>query len=148
MTAQFTIEAAHPDDLDLLLALLSENGLPAAGFEAHLSTALVARANEHLAGCAALEIYGRAALLRSVAVARGYRGLGLGQQLTRAALQLARAKGVSQVYLLTETAAGFFPKFGFNPVSRAEVLPAVKESVEFTLACPQSALVMALNLID
>jgi amino-acid N-acetyltransferase len=101
---------------------------------------------DQVVGSGALELYGDAALLRSVAVAPEQRGQGLGQQLTQAALDLARQHGVRQVYLLTETAADFFPRFGFRPIARADVTPAVQRSVEFTSACPQSALVMGASL--
>jgi amino-acid N-acetyltransferase len=91
-------------------------------------------------------MYDKAALLRSVAVDQARRGQGLGQQLTQAALSLAKQQGVTEVYLLTETAADFFPRFGFRPVSRAQVAPAVQGSVEFTTACPASALAMMASL--
>jgi amino-acid N-acetyltransferase len=77
---------------------------------------LIARENQDIVGSAALEIYGTIALLRSVAVANYLRVQGPGQQLTDAALNLARRKGVTQVYVLTETATGFFPRFGFRPL--------------------------------
>jgi amino-acid N-acetyltransferase len=142
----WTIEAATAADLPAILALLARSGLPEAGLADHLATALVARAGGAIAGSAALEVYGEAALLRSVAVDAAWRGQGLGQALTRAALDLARRRGVVAVYLLTETAAGFFPRFGFRPVPRAAVAPAVQQSVEFTSACPASAQALALSL--
>ena len=140
------IALAAPADLPAVLALLDANGLPRAGLDEQLATTLVAREQGRLVGCAALELYGRAALLRSVAVAARLRGRGLGQALTSAALELARRGGVRTVYLLTETAAQFFPKFGFEVVTRASVEPTVLQSTEFTTACPASALVMALAL--
>ena len=50
------------------------------------------------------------------------------------------------MYLLTETADLFFPRFGFGPILRSEVSQRVQRSVEFTSACPQSARAMALYL--
>ena len=93
-----------------------------------------------------MELYGPAALLRSLAVTATRRGEGLGRRLTLAALALARRQGVDRVYLLTETAEGFFARFGFEPVERAAVDPAVKRSVEFTSACPASAVAMMLKI--
>jgi amino-acid N-acetyltransferase len=112
----------------------------------HVGTALVARLDGEVVGSAALEHYRDAALLRSVAVAPSIQGRGLGCRLTEAALQLARDLGVTRVYLLTETAAEFFPRFGFGVVDRAQVPPAVRRSAEFTSACPESALAMMLKL--
>ena len=97
-------------------------------------------------GSAAIELYGSAALLRSVAVARDLRGTGLGRRLTEAALDLSRDLGVEEAYLLTETADLFFPRFGFRPIPRAEVPGSVQRSVEFTSVCPESARAMVLVL--
>lgn len=141
-----TIAPAGTEDLPAILALLGQSHLPEAGLGAHLATTLVARDGSSIVGTAALELYGRAALLRSVAVDPTQRGRGLGQRLTAAALDLARARGVRAVYLLTETAAGFFPKLGFRPIARDAVDAGVQTSIEFTTACPASALAMALEL--
>lgn len=138
----FSIEPASPADLPGILDLLASHGLPQAEVERFLDTALVAREGGRIAGCAVLEPYGAAGLLRSVAVAQSQRGLGLGIRLTETAVALARARGIKALYLLTETAAGFFPRFGFRPIARDEVAPAVRQSIEFTRACPASALAM------
>lgn len=140
------IAPATQSDLPAILALLDQNKLPRAGLEAHIGTTLVAKQGQQLLGTAALELYGACALLRSVAVTAERRGQGLGATLTAAALDLAHRRGVRTIYLLTETAADFFPKFGFRPIPRSDVDQAVLGSTEFTTACPQSALVMARSL--
>src|SRR5690606_17319137 len=140
------LERATPADLPAVLALLTASGLPHDGLAEHIETALVARAGSEIVGSAALELYGEAALLRSVAVAEAQRGQGLGRKLTQAALQFAREHGVQRLYLLTTTADGYFPLFGFVPIARSEVEPAVQVSAEFTGACPDSAAVLALSL--
>lgn len=136
------IDKANATDLPAVLDLLRASKLPVEGLAAHADSLLVAHGEGRVMGCAGLELYGGAALLRSVAVAAGARGTGLGRQLTAAALDLARTRGVREVYLLTETAAGFFPKFGFTETTRDQVPEEVKTSVEFASACPQSATVM------
>jgi len=140
------ITPAVPADLPAILELLAASKLPRAGIDAHVTTTLVARDHSSVVGSAALELYGSAALLRSVAVATPLRGRGLGAALTLAALDLARRRRVRTVYLLTETAGQFFPKFGFTAITRAQVEPAVLESPEFTTACPKSAMVMVKQL--
>ena len=140
------IESASQANLPAILSLLTESGLPHEGVSEHLSTALLTRAGRQVVGCAVLELYGSAALLRSVAVDWSYRGQGVGQRLTEAALRLAQENGVTRVYLLTETAGQFFPKFGFQPIDRSHVPPAVQGSIEFTSLCPVSALAMELDL--
>src|SRR2546430_13876525 len=117
--------SAAPAAAPAIFELLAASRLPRASLERHLATTLVARDASELVGTAALELYGSAALLRSVAVATRLRGRGLGQALTHAALELARRRGARTVYLLTETAGAFFPRFGFKPIARADVEPAV-----------------------
>lgn len=141
-----TITAAEPADLPAVLDLLARSRLPGDGLADHVGTLLVARAGGQLVGSAALELYGSSALLRSVAVDEHRRGTGLGQRLTRAALDLARARGVRTIYLLTETAGEFFPRFGFQVVQRDTVDPNVRQSAEFTTLCPASAVAMAADL--
>ena len=140
------IHSVRGSDFHNVLALLAQSGLPQDGLADHKMTTLAAYEGECVVGSAALELYGEAALLRSVAVAASQRGQGLGQRLTEAALDLARQCGVSAVYLLTETAADFFPRFGFQPITRDAVPSSVQQSIEFTEACPLSATVLALRL--
>lgn len=138
---------ARTGDLPEIVALLEASALPVAGIQAHVSTMVVARApGGRIVGCGAVEVYGRAGLLRSVAVAVGRRGEGLGQRLTVAALDLARQRGVQELYLLTTTAGDFFPRFGFTPIARAEMDPALESSEELRGACPASALAMRATL--
>jgi amino-acid N-acetyltransferase len=130
-----------------ILSLLEESGLPEDGLEDHLGPALVAREGGRVVGSAALELHRSGALLRSVAVETDRRGQGLGQRFAREALALARERGAERAYLLTETADGFFPCFGFRPIGRAEVPEDVRGSVEFVSACPESARAMAAELV-
>lgn len=140
------IGRARPDDEGDLIRLLELNQLPTQGLHDHLSTARVARRNRQLVGSAALEMYFEGALLRSVAVAPPLQGQGVGHDLTNAAIQLAHELDAPALYLLTTTAERFFPKFGFERITRADVQASVHTSVEFTSACPSSATVMCKSL--
>lgn len=140
------IEAAHEADLPTILNILASHKLPQVGLQEHLSTTLMARLNTKVIGSAGLELYGTAALLRSVAVKQTYRGSGLGHRLTQAALDLARQQGVTHVYLLTTTADKYFPRFGFKVIGRDQTPEAIQQSVEFTSVCPASAVAMELCL--
>lgn len=141
-----TIEPVRPEDVEALLGLLEENHLPLDGLREHLATTLVARQNGHVIGSAALEIYPDGALLRSVAVAPALQRHHIGRELTEAAIRLAEERRAPAIYLLTTTAAHFFPKFGFAAIARSEVPAGVRTSVEFTSACPASATVMRKRL--
>jgi amino-acid N-acetyltransferase len=143
-----TLGAARLEEMTTVLRLLEANGLPTAGLSDHWSTTTVAREAERIVGSAALEVYPDGALLRSVAVEPSMHGRGLGHDLVAAALDMARARGVKAVYLLTTTAGAFFPRFGFSRIMRAEVPTYVQKSVEFTSACPSSAVVMRKVLVE
>ena len=141
-----TVIPAGAEDLDGVLQLLRESGLPIDGLADHLATTLVIRDGARIVGSAALEVYGDGALLRSVAVAPATRGTGAGRALTNAAIDLAGVHRVPALYLLTTTADAYFPRFGFTRISRADVPPGVRCSVEFSSACPSSAIVMRRGL--
>lgn len=137
-----TIERAAPHDLATVLGLLKQYGLPLDGARALSQTMVVARDVERVVGAAALELYADGALLRSVVVDANMQGKGVGGRLTEAALTLANELGISTVFLLTTTAADYFPRFGFERITREQVPASVHASVEFQSACPASAVVM------
>jgi amino-acid N-acetyltransferase len=138
--------AATAADWPQVAALLSAVGLPLDGAEAHIDDFVLAERDGAIVGCAGLERYGHAALLRSVAVRTDRQGRGLGEILVHRALAHAAANGVETVALLTTTAAGFFPRFGFRAVERATIPVALHASVEFRAACPASATAMVLDV--
>jgi amino-acid N-acetyltransferase len=137
-----TVAPAHAGDMDIVEALLVREHLPLDGLREHPQHMFVARAGDRVVGCASLELYGNAALLRSVVVAAEYRRDGVGESLVGAALRFAERSSVSSVFLLTTTAEHFFPRFGFTVVDRADVPPAVRASAEFARVCPSSAIIM------
>jgi len=140
------ITLARQDDVAAISRLLTEDGLPIDGLSDHLATALVARDAGRVVGAAGLEVYPEGGLLRSVVIDREFRGTGLGRQLVEAVTGLARARQLPALYLLTTTAAGYFPRLGFIAISRDEVPASVQQSVEFTSACPASAAAMMKRL--
>jgi len=142
------ITRAEREDLPHVRALLVAAGLPQEGVEETLETLLVARDAGAVVGCAALEIHGSDGLLRSVCTAPATRGTGLGSRLVEAALERGRERGLRGVYLLTETAADFFPRFGFRRIERDRAPSSVRASREFAALCPASAVAMSLDLND
>jgi amino-acid N-acetyltransferase len=135
------IEHALPADRTAIEELLTANGLPLDGLELALPVAVVARDGNGLAGCAAFEPYGSAGLLRSVCVRERLRGTGLGLALVAAAEDTARQVGISELFLLTETAADWFPRLGYERTTREAAPADMTSSAEFASACPVSAAV-------
>jgi amino-acid N-acetyltransferase len=141
-----TIRAATPADLPRVERLLEASDLPLAGVRDALANFVVAEADGELVGVAGLEVCCDDALLRSVAVHPDWRSKGVGRALVTRAISDAEARGIQALYLLTTTAERYFPSFGFQKISRDDVPPAVKDTDEFTKACPASAAVMTRKL--
>ena len=108
------VERAVPSDVPVIEALLAAAGLPLEGVAEAFETGLVAREGAEVVGAAAMEPYGRTGLLRSVVVAEARRGTGVGREVVTAAEALARDEGIEELYLLTETAADWFPRLGLR----------------------------------
>ena len=140
------IETAAKSNAEDLERLLEAAKLPIDGVRDCIESTIVAWSDDRIIGSAALEIYASGVLLRSVAVEEAWRGHGIGEQLTGAALSLALRQGATVAFLLTTTATGFFPRFGFKTIDRNEVPNDVRQSVEFTSACPSTATVMRAHL--
>ena len=139
------IRRAAAGDLPGILDLLRLSELPVEGVGENLGRFLVAEEDGRLVGSAGLEMGDGCALLRSVAVWPSARGTGVGVEIVRQALRLASASGAGAVYLLTTTAAGFFPRFGFVPALRAEIdakFPDSSETREGGCCATAAALVL------
>ena len=139
-------DGATEADWPLIAALLTRAKLPLAGAREQLDGFLLIDCDGRLAACGAVEPYGAAGLLRSVAVDDSLRGHGMGQALVRALVDRARRDGLRELWLMTTTAEGFFPKFGFERVPRSTAPPAIQDSIEFQLVQCQSAAIMRLAL--
>ena len=140
------IRRALPNDWARLADLLRAADLPLDGVAEHLGEFLIAERDNAIVGCAAVERYGAAGLLRSVAVASAERGAGTGAMLVGRCITTAMDAGVETLVLLTTTAERYFPRFGFERIDRALVPLALHDSAEFRGACPASATAMRLVL--
>lgn len=141
-----SIRRARPEDLPALEGLVSLCRLPSDGVADQLGAFLLAWDGQRLAGSVGVERYGADGLLRSLAVHPNCRGRGLGATLTRRALSEARRRRLQRLFLLTETAPEYFARFGFEVIPREQTPLAVQASVEFTSACPVSAVCMERSL--
>lgn len=137
-----TLRPATPADHPAVARLLADAGLTLAGVPESLAGFLVAEHDGAIVGTAGVEPAAPYGLLRSVAVAPPWRGTGLGAALVRRLLADADARGVPALYLLTNTAELWFPRFGFAGVARDDVPDPVRQTEEFRGACPASAAAM------
>ncbi|MFN5168719.1 MAG: arsenic resistance N-acetyltransferase ArsN2 [Cyclobacteriaceae bacterium] len=136
------VEIEDQPGLEKVKQLLRDNGLP--WQDVQLSgNFFIGYSNDEgeLIASGGLEIYGDYVLLRSVAVKESARGQRLGHRIVNDLLGQASGKSV---FLLTETATGFFTRFGFSEVSRDQVPDPIRKSSEFSSVCPVSAICMVL----
>ena len=137
----------NEDDLESLKAFLKENALPADDIRLEGNQFAIYRDSAgKMVGTGGLEFYGDYCLLRSVAVAPGYRGTGLGKEIVKDLISRAEVKSVWSISLLTETAQPFFEKLGFETVLREKAPKEIQASSEFSTVCPVSAVLMSLNV--
>lgn len=138
----FRLRRATQTDFPKIARFLTENELPTNGVQKFIENFVIAADDsDSWIGVAGLEVYGKSGLMRSVAVDRQFRGLHHGRTLVNAVLNDAGAKGIENVYLLTDSAEGYFKRLGFEVVKREDVDEEVKESPEFTEIC-ETATVM------
>ena len=97
-------------------------------------------------GWPALESRDGAALLRSVVIVEGRRGMGAGAELVEGAIDRAAADGIGELWLLTETAGPFFARIGFAPADRTSAPASLQATAEFANLCPASADCVKLEL--
>jgi amino-acid N-acetyltransferase len=130
-----------------VLALLEAEGLPASDLtEAHLEHFFFTGSDGAPSALVGLEIYGEAALLRSLIVNAAARTQGLGSALVLHAEEYAAAHQVRALYLLTTSAETYFEHRGYRRIDRAEAPPAIKSTREFASLCPASSAFMIKRL--
>src|SRR5262245_14324756 len=141
------IDRAEAKDIADVLSLLAGAHLPVEGVAEHFGRFFVARDGGRIVGCVGQERYGNVSLLRSLAVSPDLQRGGLGKALTERLLDEARSWGVSEVVLLTTTAADFFARhFGFIETERNQFDGAFAGSPEWGLPRCSSAVCMRLPL--
>lgn len=144
-TNDATLRMAQRADEEAVTTLLAASSLPLDGVHDALPGFVVAEHGGSVVGVAGIEVCGSTgefALLRSVAVTPAWQSRGLGRALVSRAIAVAAARGVKALYLLTTTAEGWFPAFGFAVTPREAVPADIRASAEFMEACSASATVM------
>jgi amino-acid N-acetyltransferase len=141
-----SIRRAGASDADAILALLSASELTGEGLVEDAAVILVGWDAGKVAVCGAIETDGVDGLLRSVAVAEESRGRGLGKAVVDRIEHEARSRGLSRLYLLTNTAEGFFERLGYESLDRSLVPAVVRRSAEFAACSAADATAMVRTL--
>ena len=142
------IRPATPGDRGAVKALLEAAGLPSADLDERLIRRfLVGEREGRVVGTVAYEPAGaNNGLLRSLVVAPDWQGRGVGERLVAEIEAVARSQGVRTLYLLTETAEGFFDRLGYIATDRQQAPAEVRATSEFTELCPAGAACMRKDL--
>lgn len=127
------LRGARPDDLAAIDALIVSEHLPAFRTADFLDTFWVLEGEGGIAGCVGLEVYGEAALLRSVITSPELRRQGYGDVLVRKAFEEAKAMGVKRLYLFTMDKAPFFARHGFERCTMDDFEPAAQECTQYQI---------------
>lgn len=139
------ITPAQSTDFQKVSAFLAAAKLPTSDLPDGLPNFFVALEGGELVATAGVEIFGKIALLRSVAVAPAQRGSGLGAEIVRTAIAHALTQGATGIWLITDSAASYFEKHGFRAVERSAAPPAIAGTAQFAGLCPSSAVVMKMG---
>ena len=149
----YSIRPATPRDLAEVTELLTDAHLMLNRVESQFGPQFAVAIDDDsgaVIGVAGIELYGDdgegMGLFRSAAVRDAWRGRSVGAALTEDRLRWAEREGLASVFLLTETAAAYWPRFGFVRVARDGAPRAMQESHEWRHGCPASAVAMRLDL--
>jgi amino-acid N-acetyltransferase len=140
----FTIRQPWREEWDSYRALLRQADLTVDGVgPGSDETFLVAVDGDGAVhGGVGLEGVGPEVLLRSLVVSSEAKGMGLGSALLDSMLNAAADSDAKAIYLLTTTAAAFFEARGFRPLDREQAPQRIRQSREFAVLCPVSAVLM------
>ena len=142
------VRPAADRDLSVVRLLLEQAGLPTSDLATSKPEFTVLWDDGRIVGAGALELYGSAALARSVVVATDRRGAGLGGIIMQELEKVARGARIGRLILLTQTAAEFFARHGYRIIGRNEVPQDIQGSEEFRSLCPAAAICMGKVVSD
>ncbi len=136
-------QPARTHDLSGALDLLARCELASQGVAERFGHYFVVREDDgRVVAVAGLEVHGENGLVRSVAVDPDYRRQGLAAALLDSVLERARKLELRALYLLTTTARDYFARHGFLFCPREDAPSGIRDSWEFGVGCPKTALCM------
>ena len=137
------LDLASPMDEPCIRQLLALCGLPHEDITPeHLDHFLVIKEKGEILGSVGLEILGRSALLRSLAVDPRFRKRGFASELTKKAEEYSASLKIKELFLLTMTAEKFFLRRGYQKTERNSAPPEIQGTTEFQSFCPDSSVCM------
>ena len=134
---------AQRPPLESALALLRVANLPVSDLTGeHLENFFYRGPREAPVGIVGVELFGRSALLRSLAVAPNSRSGGIGRSLVHHAERYAKSRGAGSLFLLTTTAEAYFIRRGYTRFSREAAPTEIRATTQFSSLCPATSVLM------
>lgn len=138
MNKEYDICAAERADAGAVVELLMASDLPTVNVIEQMDNFLIAK-DQEIIGALGVLYKDKSALLRSFVVAPKRRKKGIGLSLVNGMLHKIKKQGMTEVFLLTETAADYFIKVGFTEIKRAEIPETLLKESGLDRACPCSS---------
>ena len=136
------LRSASRVDLGDIKELLIVSNLPTEDITEHLDGFIVCEEAGKIIGVGGLEVHGTNGVVRSIAVKPENQTKGFGKLIYKSIEHEALRLGVTTLYLLTETAEGYFVKLGFAVMDRTDVPKSIMNSKQFRFLCPSTAKLM------
>ncbi|MEO5682638.1 MAG: arsenic resistance N-acetyltransferase ArsN2 [Chitinophagaceae bacterium] len=146
MPTTITIQKAGKNDWNAICHLLAADNLPTVDLNPALEHFFIAIAGTEITGVIGMDKYDHAGLLRSAVVKASHRNTGVAAALVKHLFDEAGQQGITALYLITNTAAAYFEKKGFQIINREQVPITVLQSKEFNGLCPSSSAIMFRHL--
>ncbi len=134
------------EELTPVETLLRNNGLPYKDCCHHIGNFVGVFCSEELIAIGGLELLGKTALLRSLAVRADYQKQGLAGLIVERLHCNTMELGIEALYLLTETAESFFHKLGYLDIDRDKLPVEVRQTEQCQSLCPASAHALVFHL--
>ena len=138
MLEGFQLQDISRDDTRFISALSSVS-LSAHGLERAEAFALKLRETGEACAFCAVEVYAPHALLRSVVTPQQQRGQGYASALCQALQPMLKARGIIDLYAVTETADGLFDFLGYQKLERKALPEAIATSPLLKQICGAQA---------
>ena len=136
------LRALARSDMPAARALLGASDLPTDDLDDASISLVGAFDGDILVGVVGLQACGALGLLRSLAVAPERRGGGIARALCERVFELATARSMPALWLLTTRAKDYFARHAFEAVPRDEAPPEIRATAQFSSLCPTTAHVM------
>jgi amino-acid N-acetyltransferase len=139
------IRSAVRDDWGDIERLIAQEALPTGDLSAAVCSYFKVYAEgSRIIGVIGLEpLADQCAMLRSLVVTPSARGQGIGHMLFECVEAQARLQRLTEIFLLTTSADGFFSQLGYERHNRESIPECVKVHEQFRSLCPTSAILMS-----